>query len=79
MELVNEIYKLKDGLYGDPAGDAAVRFATTTAAALIFPFAPHLGSDVYELLQGARVMGAAVARGRPERCSSATPSRSSSR
>ncbi len=54
MELVNEIYKLKDDLYGDPAGDTAVRFATTTAAELIFPFAPHLGSDVYELLQGSR-------------------------
>jgi leucyl-tRNA synthetase len=55
MELVNEIYKLKDGLFGDPAGDAAVRFATSTAAELIFPFAPHLGSDVYELLEGKRV------------------------
>ncbi|MBM3667790.1 MAG: leucine--tRNA ligase [Actinobacteria bacterium] len=55
MELVNEIYRLKDELYGDPAGDAAVRFATCTAASLIFPFAPHLGSDVYELLNGERV------------------------
>jgi leucyl-tRNA synthetase len=55
MELVNEIYKLKDGLYGDPAGNAVVRFATSTAAELIFPFAPHLGSDVYELLEGKRV------------------------
>ena len=55
MELVNEIYKLKDGLYGDAAGDAAVRFATSTAASLIFPFAPHLGSHVYELLEGVRV------------------------
>ena len=55
MELVNEIYKLKDGLYGDAAGDAAVRFATSTAASLVFPFAPHLGSDVYELLEGERV------------------------
>ncbi len=55
MELVNDIYKRKDGLYGDPAGDAAVRFATATAAELIFPFAPHLGSDVFELLHGERV------------------------
>ena len=55
MELVNEIYRLKDGLYGDAAGDAAVRFATSTAASLIFPFAPHLGSHVYELLEGVRV------------------------
>ena len=55
MELVNEIYKLKDDLYGDAAGDAVLRFATSTAAELIFPFAPHLGSEVYELLEGGRV------------------------
>ena len=28
MELVNDAYRLKDGLWGDPAGDAALRFAT---------------------------------------------------
>jgi leucyl-tRNA synthetase len=55
MELVNEIYKLKDGLYGDPTGDAVLRLATSTAAELIFPFAPHLGSEVYELVEGKRV------------------------
>ena len=55
MELVNEAYRLKDGLYGDPAGAAALRFATATAASLIFPFAPHLGAEVYERLEGGRV------------------------
>ena len=55
MELVNDAYRLKDGLYGDPAGDAALRFATATAASLIFPFAPHLASEVYELVTGERV------------------------
>ena len=55
MELVNDSYRLKDGLYGDPDGDAAVRFATATAASLIFPFAPHLGSEVFERLNGERV------------------------
>ncbi|HEX4670317.1 MAG TPA: leucine--tRNA ligase [Solirubrobacterales bacterium] len=55
MELVNEAYRLKDGLYGDTDGDAAVRFATATAASLIFPFAPHLGSEVFERLTGERV------------------------
>jgi leucyl-tRNA synthetase len=55
MELVNEAYRLKDGLYGGPEGGAAVRFATATAASLIFPFAPHLGSEVYERLTGERV------------------------
>jgi leucyl-tRNA synthetase len=55
MELVNDAYRLKDGLYGDSAGDAALRFATATAASLIFPFAPHLGSEVYERITGERV------------------------
>ncbi|MCW2987769.1 MAG: leucyl-tRNA synthetase, partial [Solirubrobacterales bacterium] len=55
MELVNEAYRLKDGLYGSPDGNAAVRFATATAASLIFPFAPHLGSEVFERLSGDRV------------------------
>lgn len=55
MELVNESYRLKDGLYGDPGGGAALRFATATAASLIFPFAPHLGAEVFERLSGERV------------------------
>jgi leucyl-tRNA synthetase len=55
MELVNDAYRLKDGLYATPEGGAAVRFATATAASLIFPFAPHLGSEVYERLVGGRV------------------------
>jgi leucyl-tRNA synthetase len=55
MELVNEAYKLKDSLYGDPVGDASVRFAAVTAASLVSLFAPHLGAEVYELLTGERV------------------------
>jgi leucyl-tRNA synthetase len=55
MELVNEVYKLKDGLYKIPTGAAAVRFATSTAVSLLFPFAPHLCSEVYEWLAGERV------------------------
>jgi leucyl-tRNA synthetase len=55
MELVNDIYRLKDGLYGDPSGAAAVRFATATATSLLFPFAPHLCSEIYEWLMGERV------------------------
>jgi leucyl-tRNA synthetase len=55
MELVNDAYRLKDRLYGDPEGAAAVRFAAATAASLIFPFAPHLGSEVFERLTGERV------------------------
>jgi leucyl-tRNA synthetase len=49
MELVNEIYRRPD------ADIDARRFATATAASLVFPFAPHLGSEVYEQLSGLRV------------------------
>jgi leucyl-tRNA synthetase len=55
MELVNEAYRFKDRLYGDPAGEASLRFATSTAGSLLFPFAPHLGAEVYEAVEGARV------------------------
>ncbi|HEY0318734.1 MAG TPA: leucine--tRNA ligase [Solirubrobacterales bacterium] len=55
MELVNDAYRLKDDLYGEAEGEAALRFATATAASLIFPFAPHLGSEIYERLTGDRV------------------------
>jgi leucyl-tRNA synthetase len=55
MELVNDAYRLKEDLYGDPTGEAALRSAAATAASLIFPFAPHLGAEVYERLRGVRV------------------------
>jgi leucyl-tRNA synthetase len=49
MELVNEIYRHPD------ADRQARRFATATAASLLFPFAPHLGSEVYERLTRQRI------------------------
>jgi len=55
MELVNEAYRRKAELYGDPVGEAALRFATATAGSLLFPFAPHLGAEVYEAIAGERV------------------------
>jgi len=55
MELVNEIYRYKDELAGTPDGAGQVRFAVATAASLIFPFAPHLASEVYEMITGRRV------------------------
>ncbi len=55
MELVNDAYRLKDDLYGDPAGEAALRFGTQTAASVLFPFAPHLCAEVYEAITGRRV------------------------
>ena len=49
MELVNEVYR-------HPEADvAARRFAVATAASLIFPFAPHLGAEIYEIVTGRRV------------------------
>ena len=47
MELVNEIHRNRD--------DPHAGFAIATAASLIFPFAPHLGAEVYDLMTGKRV------------------------
>jgi leucyl-tRNA synthetase len=55
MELVNDCYRLKDGLRGDADGDRALRFATATAASLIFPVAPHLGAEAWEIVVGGRI------------------------
>ncbi|HET9124956.1 MAG TPA: leucine--tRNA ligase, partial [Solirubrobacteraceae bacterium] len=49
MELVNELYRHPG------AEPRARRFAVATAASLVFPFAPHLGAEVYEKLTGERV------------------------
>jgi leucyl-tRNA synthetase len=72
MELRNTIYELKDSLYEDPAGAASVRFATATAASLIFPFAPHLGAEAYERLTGERVWEAPWPEADPDLLSSDT-------
>ena len=50
MELVNEAYRHREEVH-----PATLHFATATAASLIFPFAPHTGADVYEMLTGERV------------------------
>src|SRR4051812_25424169 len=50
MELVNEVYRQREQV--DPSH---VRFAVSTAGSLIFPFAPHLGAEVYERMTGQRV------------------------
>ncbi|HUA73111.1 MAG TPA: leucine--tRNA ligase [Solirubrobacteraceae bacterium] len=49
IELINEIYRYPDA---DPR---ARRFATATAASLLFPFAPHLAAEAYQMLTGRRV------------------------
>ena len=51
MELINELTDEKRGA----AEPGCVRFALATAASLLFPFAPHMSSDAYELLTGDRV------------------------
>src|SRR3954468_2915714 len=50
MELTNEVYRLRDRVQ-----PATLHFAVSTAASLIFSFAPHTGAEVYELLTGSRV------------------------
>ena len=50
MELVNEVYRRRES-----APASHVRFAILTGGSLIFPFAPHLGSEVYESMTGTRV------------------------
>jgi leucyl-tRNA synthetase len=51
MELVNEIYREAE----DKSAAGAVSFAAVTTASLLFPFAPHLASELYEGLTGGRV------------------------
>ena len=55
MELVNQVYADREDLLGTPEGTSQLRFALATAASLVFPFAPHLGSEAYERLTGRRV------------------------
>ncbi len=50
MELVNEIYRGRES-----ESPEAMRFAVATAASLLFPFAPHLSTEVYEMLTARRV------------------------
>jgi len=47
MELVNDCYRRRASV-----APGTLRFAAATAGSLIFPFAPHLGSEVYALLSG---------------------------
>ena len=67
MELVNDAYRVKDELFaGAEGGAAALRFATATTASLVFPFAPHLGAEVWERLNGGRVWEEAWPQADPE-------------
>jgi leucyl-tRNA synthetase len=46
IELVNEIYRVKD----DPARAGEVRFAAETAVSLVQPYAPHVAEELWERL-----------------------------
>jgi leucyl-tRNA synthetase len=46
MELVNEVYHVKD----DPQSAGEVRFATETAVSLIQPYVPHIAEELWERL-----------------------------
>jgi len=50
MELVNACY---DARRAEVRADV-LRFGVATAASLVFPFAPHVGADVYDRLTGER-------------------------
>jgi leucyl-tRNA synthetase len=50
MELLNDCSRLRDSVEPD-----TMRFALATAASLLFPFAPHVSADIYDLLAGERV------------------------
>ncbi len=53
MKLVNACSKeFYEGGNRDPE---ALRYAVGTAASLVFPFAPHVAADAYDLLTGTRV------------------------
>jgi leucyl-tRNA synthetase len=55
IELINDCYRDRDTLMQSEEGASQLRYAVATAASLVFPFAPHLGSEVYEMLTGRRV------------------------
>ena len=50
MELLNEASRLREQVAPE-----SMRFALGTAASLLFPFAPHVCADIYEMLTGERV------------------------
>jgi leucyl-tRNA synthetase len=52
MELTNTISRHRE--QGD-ASPGALRFALSTAASLLFPFAPHTAADAFHRLTGERV------------------------
>jgi leucyl-tRNA synthetase len=53
QELVNLATKgVAEGVFDGDAGRAALRYASQTAVSLLFPFAPHVTSEMWEALGG---------------------------
>jgi leucyl-tRNA synthetase len=50
MELLNECSRLRESVQPE-----TLRFGLASAASLLFPFAPHVSSEIYDLLIGRRV------------------------
>ncbi len=50
MELLNDCSRMRETLHV-----GTLRFGLSTAASLLFPFAPHTCSDIYDMLTGERV------------------------
>ncbi|HTA15748.1 MAG TPA: leucine--tRNA ligase [Solirubrobacteraceae bacterium] len=50
MELLNDCSRMREQLQVQ-----TLRFGLATAASLLFPFAPHVSSDIYDLLAGEQV------------------------
>jgi leucyl-tRNA synthetase len=50
MELLNVASRLRERVQAD-----TLRFSLSTAASLLFPFAPHCSADIYDMLTGGRV------------------------
>jgi leucyl-tRNA synthetase len=50
MELLNDCSRLRDEVAHE-----TLRFALSSAASILFPFAPHVSADIYERLTGERV------------------------
>ncbi len=74
MELLNETSRLRDSVEL-----GTLRFALGTAASLLFPFAPHVSADIYDMLTGLRVWEAALAAGRGGAAGDARPTSWSAR
>jgi leucyl-tRNA synthetase len=61
MELLNECSRMRESVHVD-----TLRFGLTTAASLLFGFAPHVSAEVYDMLAGERVWGQPWPQAEPE-------------